>query len=303
VSGPAKLRAGRRSVAISHPDKVLFAAAGIDKLDLARYYAGAAAWMEPYLKDRPIHLRRFPDGIDGEGFVQKTVPDHYPEWIETVELAKREGGSITQIVSPGAAALAFLAGQNAISIHGWLSRADRPDRPDQLIVDLDPTGDDFGEVREAAAIVREVFEAIGLAAFLKTTGSRGLHVQAPLDRSADFDEVRDLAGRIAAVCAARAPDRLTVEVRKSKRRGRLFVDWLRNGYAQTAVLPYSVRARPEAPIATPIAWEKLASTGPREFTVANAAERLGDRPDPWRGMRRRARGIAAVADRLTRLEG
>lgn len=303
MSAPAEVKAGRRAVEISHPDKVLFGENGADKLDLARYYAEAAGWMAPHLKDRPVHLRRFPDGIEGEGFVQKTVPDHYPEWIERVELDKREGGTITQIVSPGPAALAYLAGQNAISIHGWLSRADRPGRPDQLIVDLDPTGEDFGEVREAAAIVRDVLEGVGLPAYLKTSGSRGLHVQTPLDRSAGFDEVRDLAHRIAAVCAARSPDRLTVETRKEKRRGRLFVDWLRNGYAQTAVLPYSVRARPGAPIATPISWEELGETGPRDITVANAVERLRDRDDPWGGMRRRARGLGAAVRKLERLEG
>lgn len=295
----AKVRAGRRRIEISHPDRALFPRAGISKLDLARAYVRLAKLIAPHVRGRALHLRRYPDGIEDEGFVSKSVPAHYPEWIERATLPKREGGEIEQIVGADAPTLAYLAGQNAISVHGWLSRADRPERPDRLIIDLDPTGDDFGEVREAAAIAREVFDEAGLPAFLKLTGSRGVHLVAPLDRSSDFEVARKLARRIADTCARRDPDLLTTETRKKKRRGRLFVDWLRNGYAQTAVVPYSVRARPGAPIAAPIAWEQLGSVGPRQFRLAeDGLERLLEREDPWRGIGRRAHSAERALRRL-----
>lgn len=298
MSEEAKVEAGRRSIEISHPDKVLFEQGGADKRALAGYYAEVAEWMAPHLDERPIHVSAYPDGIDGEDFVRKSVPDHYPEWIERATLAKREGGEITQVVSPGAATLAYLAGQNAIEIHGWLSLLDRPDDPDQLIIDLDPTGEDFGEVREAARITREAFDELELPAYLKLTGSRGVHVVAPLDRSAGFDRVRELARGIAELCASRDQELLTVETRKEKRRGRLFVDWLRNGYAQTAVVPYSVRARPGAPVSMPITWDELGEVGPREYTIETALDRLRGGADPWSDMRSRAHGSETALKRL-----
>jgi bifunctional non-homologous end joining protein LigD len=300
-SEPAEIRAGRRRIEITHPHRELFGKGGIDKLALAEYYLAVAEWILPHLRERPIHVRAYPDGIEGEGFVQKSIPEHYPDWIERATLPKREGGKIEQVVAANAATLAYLAGQDAISLHGWLSLRDRPERPDQIIIDLDPTGDDFEEVREAARIVREVLDELGLPAYLKTTGSRGLHVSTPLDRSATFEEAHELARGIATVAAMIAPDRLTVETRKERRRGRLFVDWLRNSYAQTAVIPYSVRGRPGATVAMPIGWRELRSVGPRDYTVANALRRLERVSDPWEGMRRRARGLAGPGRRLRRL--
>lgn len=294
----ATVEAGRRSIPISHPDKRLLGDEGPSKLELARYYAEAAQWMEPYLRDRAIHVRSYPRGLDGPDFVQKSVPGHYPDWVPRRSLPKRGGGEITQITGPGAASLAYLAGQDAIEIHGWLSRYTRPDYPDRLVLDLDPTSEDFGEVREAAAIAREVFEELALPPYLSVTGSRGVHLTTPLDRGAGFDRARELARGIAERCASRAPNMLTVEVRKDKRRGRLFVDWLRNGYAQTAVVPYSVRARPGGPVAMPIEWSELAEVGPQEFPAGAALERLEEGADPWREMASRSHSVGPALERL-----
>jgi bifunctional non-homologous end joining protein LigD len=300
---PEKLPAGRRTIEISHPSKVVVPGERpLTKIDLARYYAEAGRAIAPYVTDRAIHVRTFPDGIDGDAFVQKSLRKHYPDWISRAILPRHEGGEIEQIVSPSSATLAYLAGQNAVSVHAWLSRVDRPENPDQLIFDLDPSSSDFGQVRSAATIVHDVLAELGLPAFLKVTGSRGLHVLTPLDRAAPFEEVRPLAARIARVCARLAPGELTVEFRKEKRQGRLFVDWLRNGYAQTAVAPLSVRARPGAPVAMPIEWSELASTAPRSWTVRNAPERLAAGIDPWRGLRARAHGIGATRAPLERLD-
>jgi bifunctional non-homologous end joining protein LigD len=294
------LRAGRRSIEVSSPDKVLFGGGGATKGDLAAYYREVAETMLPYVRDRPAHMHRYPDGIGGEDWVQKQVPDYFPDWIRTVRVRKR-GGSVTHVVCADAATLVYLADQATITPHVWLSRAGRIDNPDLMIFDLDPSGDDFAVVRGAARLVRELLDEVGLPSFVKTTGSRGLHLAVPLNRRAGFDEVRALARDLARIAVAWDPERLTIEMRKGKRRGKLFVDWLRNSYAQTYAPPYAVRARPGAPVSTPIDWEELGRVEPRTHTMANVPRRLESRGDPWRGLWRRARGVKDArrnADRL-----
>jgi bifunctional non-homologous end joining protein LigD len=293
----ATLRAGRRSIEVSNPDKVLFPADGITKADLATYYRDVASTILPYVRHRPLHMDRYPDGLDGEHWVQKEVPKHFPDWIETVEVPK-QGGSVTHVVCSNAATLVYLADQGTITPHVWLSRTDRIDKPDLMVFDLDPAGDDFQVVRDAARLVRELLNQIGLPAFLKTTGSRGLHLAVPLDRRAGFDAVRGVARDVARIAAATDPDRLSIEMRKSKRRGRLFVDWLRNGYAQTFAPPYVVRALPGAPVSTPIHWDELRAVDARSYTIPNVAARLSSKGDPWRGLWRRARGLREARRRL-----
>jgi bifunctional non-homologous end joining protein LigD len=294
------VRAGRRRVKISNPDKVLFGDDGITKSDLARYYARVAPAMLPYVRRRPAHMHRFPDGLGGEDWVQKNVPDYFPDWVERVTVPKR-GGHVTHPVIDDAATLVYLAGQGTITPHVWTSRVDRIDHPDLLILDLDPARDEFGQVRDAARLARAAMEEIGLPAFLKTTGSRGLHLVAPLDRSATFEEVKRFGRDMAALIAARDPKRLTIETRKQKRRGRLFIDWLRNRYAQTTVPPYAVRALPGAPVATPIDWDELGRVRPRSYDIESVLRRLDSKGDPWRGMWRRARSLTEPRRKLDRL--
>ena len=293
------VKAGRRSIEIPNPDKVLLDE-GITKVDLAGYYERIAATMLPYVRERPAHMDRYPDGLDGERIVQKNVPGYFPDWIETVRVRKK-GGSVDHPVCSNAATLVYLAGQATVTPHVWLSRVDDLEHPDLLIWDLDPPQDDIGRLRDAARLLRDLLEEINLAPFLKTTGSRGFHLVVPLDRSASFDEARQLARDVSRAAAARDPDRLTVEMRKQKRRGRLFLDWLRNAYAQTAVPPYAVRARPGAPVATPIEWEELGRVESQSFTIANVERRLSDRGDPWRGLWRHARSLGEPRRRLDRL--
>jgi len=294
------VKAGRRTVEISKPEKVLFPDDGITKADLASHYERVAEAMLPHVRERPAHMHRFPEGLGGEGFVHKNVPEHFPDWIETVEVPKKDG-TVTHPVIGDAATLVYLADQATITPHVWLSRVDGLDRPDLMIFDLDPSGEDFGQVREAARSVRELLEEVGLPPYLKTTGSRGVHVVVPLDRSAGFDEVRELARDVARLAASHDPEHLTTETRKDKRRGRLFVDWLRNAYAQTAVPPYAARARPGAPVATPIEWEELGRVESRSYTIGNIGRRLGSKDDPWRGLWGRARSIGGAREKLDRL--
>lgn len=297
---PLELEVGGRAVQVSSPDKVLFPKDGITKADLADYYARVADTMLPHLEGRPISMLRYPDGIQGESFFQKDVPDYFPDWIRRAKVDK-EGGTLEMMIAEEPAALVYLAGQACITPHVWLSRIDRPQRPDRLIFDFDPSGDDFGPVRDGARRMRDLLEELGLAPLVMTTGSRGLHVTVPLDRSADFEPVRTFARGCAELLVARRPDHLTVEHRKAKRGGRVYVDTGRNAYAQTGVAPYAVRALPGAPVATPLDWSELGRAGPRSTTIANLFRRLGRKADPWADIDGRARPLAKAAKRLARI--
>lgn len=260
--------------------------------------------MLPHVQGRPVTLHKFPAGIGGQGFYQKEVGDSVPDWVRTVEVEK-EGGTVTHLVVEEAATLVYLAQQNCITPHIWLSRAEAPRRPDRLVFDLDPSRDDFAAVRTAARRLRDELEDLGLVPFVMTSGSRGLHVVVPLAGKDDVDAVRALAREVAERLVARHPDQLTVEHRKDQRRGRIFVDVLRNGYAQTAVAPYAVRAREEAPVATPLDWSELGDgrLHPRRYRIANLFRRLGRKADPWRGIDRRARGLDRARAALARQAG
>jgi bifunctional non-homologous end joining protein LigD len=298
----ATARFGRYTVELTKLDKVLFPDARITKGEIIDYYREVADRMLPYLQDRPVSMQRFPDGIGGEGFYQKEIPDYFPDWIDRVTVAKA-GGKVTHVVCQNAATLVYLANQACITPHVWLSRRDRLDHPDRMIFDLDPPGDDFASVRGAARTLRELLDGLGLTAYAMTTGGRGLHVVVPLDRSADFNEARGFARDAADLVARRDPERLTTETRKDKRKGRLFVDYLRNAYAQTGVPPYSVRARKGAPVAVPLAWKELGDAKLRgnAYDVRNALRRLSRVDDPWKGMTRRARSLGSPRKKLDRL--
>jgi bifunctional non-homologous end joining protein LigD len=292
----------RPTVEISNREKVLFPRDGITKADLAAYYEEIAGTMLPHVRERAVVMQRFPNGIRHEGFIQKNVPDYFPEWIKTVSV-KKARGSVTHVVIDKPATLVYLADQACITPHVWLSRIDRPDHPDRLIFDLDPSGKTFEPVVAAARALREALETINLVPYLMTTGSRGLHVVVPLDRSADFDAARALARRVAASVVADAPDRFTIEQRKEKRRGRVYLDTMRNAYAQTAVAPYAVRALPGAPVAAPLEWADLSRLGDAQpYTIKTIARRLALKGDPWKDIARRARAIHEAEQRLDALE-
>ena len=284
---------GRRKVEISHPDKLLFERPGITKLELARYYERVADAMLPHVRGRPLALQVFPRGIGERGYYMKSAPDHFPDWVETVTVKKREG-SLRQVVAENAATLVYLASQNVITPHTWLSRADQPRRPDRLIIDFDPSpGAGFASVRAAARDAGERLRDAGLVPFAMVTGSRGIHVVCPLRRGPDFKTVHSYARAIAEEMVEASPRKLTLEYLKANRGERIYVDVNRNAYAQHAVAPYSVRARPKAPVAVPLHWEELSDgkLKPDRWTVANVGDRIDSEGDPWRGMARRARAL------------
>lgn len=244
-------------------------------------------------------LERHPDGIDDQGFVQKEVPDHFPDWIHRAELPK-EGGTVTHVLCDETAALLYLADQGCVTLHRWLSKADRPDHPDRLVVDLDPPGEDFALVRDGALRLHELLEELELPSLPMTTGSRGAHVILPLDRWASFEEARAFARDLAEVLVSRHPDRLTTAARKQARRGRLYLDVQRNAYAQTAVAPYAVRARPGAPVAAPLSWDDLDDPDlhARRWTITDVDGLLKE--NPWADAPR-GRSLTAAVRRLAEL--
>lgn len=292
-----EVRAGRRSIPISHADRVVFPQAKVTKLDLARHYAAVAGVMVPHVRDRPLAVQSFPQGVEGKGFFVKNAAKHFPDWIKTANVPKREGGALRQVLANNAETLVYLAGQNAITPHIWTARADRLEQPDRVVFDLDPAQQRFAEIRAVARDLGDLLRDLGFEPFAMTTGSRGLHVDVAIRRGPTYAEVNAWAREVATGFAASEPERLTTEFRIEKRGGRLFVDAHRNAYAQHAVAPYAVRALPKAPVATPLRWEELSDRrlGPQRWTVKTIQDRLADGGDPWEGIARTAIRLPAAS--------
>lgn len=292
------IRAGRRRVEISRPDKQLFPS-GATKRDLAAYYERVADAMLPHLRDRPLNLERYPDGIEGPRIIQQHASGHFPHWIRRVEVPARKR-PVQHVIAQDTASLVYLAGQACITFHRWLSRSDRLDVPDLLVVDLDPSTDDPQRVRRAALFFGQLLREVELRPWAMTTGSRGYHVAVALRRRAEFDAVRQFARSLAELAAAREPKLFTIEQRKAKRQGKILIDVMRNGYGHTSVVPYAVRPRPGAPVATPLHWEELEDrrTSADRWTMASLPARLDRDGDPWKGMGRSARTLTGPLGRL-----
>jgi bifunctional non-homologous end joining protein LigD len=290
------------TIELSKTEKVLFPEPGLTKGDLIDYYRRIAPTMLPHIEERALSFQRFPDGIETQGFFQKNASDHFPDWIGRARLSK-EDGEVEHVVARDAATLVYLANQACITLHVGLAVVARPRHPDRLVIDLDPSGEEFAKVKQAARWAKDLLEELDLVGFLQTTGSRGLHVWVPLDGSAGFEEVSTFAKSFASTLEQRQPDALTTEQRKANRGDRVFLDVLRNAYGQTAVAPFSVRARPLAPVATPIDWAELdgSQLAPDHYTITNIFRRLGQKHDPWADVAKRARGLGAASARLAEL--
>jgi bifunctional non-homologous end joining protein LigD len=261
---------------------VLFPDDGITKGELIEYYARIAPRMLPHLCDRPLTLERYPNGINTKRFFQKEVSSYFPDWIRRATV-KKVGGSVTHVVCNDTATLVYLANQACITPHIFLSKVDKVDQPDQMVFDLDPQGEDFELVRSTAHAFKQLLDEVGLPAFLKTTGSRGLHIVVPLQRRETYDTVRDFARELAAVVAGQAPKERTLEQLKAQRGTRVFIDTNRNGYAQLVAPAFAVRARKGAPVSLPVSWAELSKKRlrPNGATLRNVFEALEGAPDPW----------------------
>jgi bifunctional non-homologous end joining protein LigD len=273
-------------VKLSNPDKVLFPDDGITKAELAEHYARVASRMVPQCRDRPMNLWRWNKGIAHDVVVQQSLPKGAPDWVARCEVPRRKGGDIVHGMINDADTLRWLAQQNCITPHIWNARCDIRDKPDRIVFDLDPSSeDDFDHIREGALVCADVLRSLGLVPFAKVSGSRGIHIIAPLKRTRTADEVRARAGELAELIAAERPETLTTFWRKEKREGRILVDVARNTYGQTIVAPYAVRALAGAPVAMPVTWDEVAdpSLKPRQFGLRDVEQRLRA-DDPWAEM-------------------
>jgi len=282
------------AVRLTSPDKELWP--GVTKADYAAYLDAVAPALLPHARDRPLSLQRFHGGIGGQGFFQKDAGRGAPAWLRTVTVGKRGGGRVRHPLANDRRTLRWLAQINALTLHVAPVRRDRLERPDRLTIDLDPSVDDFTAVRTSALALGELLRGQGLEPFAMVTGSRGIHVVCPLRRTRPVDDVLAFAAAIAAEVQARDPGTLTTEFHKAQRGERIYLDVARNAPAQTAVAPYSPRARPGAPVATPLRWDELEDPGlrPDGFTLGTVLDRLdGLGGDPWSGFRQAARGLPA----------
>jgi bifunctional non-homologous end joining protein LigD len=293
-------------VRVSHPGKVMFPDDGITKGELVAYYETVAPRMLPLIAGRPVTMERFPGGIGRKGFLQKQAADYFPDWIERVTAPNRRTRQatireeVTYMVCRTPDDLAYIANQNCVTPHVWLSRAPDLFRPDQIVFDLDPATPDRRVLVSAAAGLRGLLGELGLPAFLKSTGSRGLHVVVPLVPAAETDAVQGFSLAVVEALAARDPDNLTTEARIANRGGRLYLDIGRNGYAQHMAAPYALRPLPGAPISAPLDWSELDDFDPRRHTLRTIADRLAE-PDPWAGIAEAAATIDGAAARLSEL--
>jgi bifunctional non-homologous end joining protein LigD len=269
---------------MTRPEKVLFPQDGITKENLADYYQQVAPFMLPFTKNRPLAMLRYPDGITGESFYQKDIPEYFPAWIARHAITNKDGTVTTYVVCQNTKTLLYLAYQACITPHVWLSRIDKLDYPDRMIFDLDPgEKTTFEIIKGTALLIRDSLEKLGIISFAMTTGSRGIHVVVPLRRVHPFEVVHAYAHDLALAFARSDPDQLTADVRKEERRGRLFIDFMRTTYGHLAVVPYAVRALPTAPVATPVTWKEVETKElqARTYTLRNFKRRLDAKGDVW----------------------
>jgi bifunctional non-homologous end joining protein LigD len=288
---------------ITHPDKVLFPEDGITKDELAAYYEAVAPLMLPHLRGRPVTMERYPSGLGRKGFWQKDVSRGFPEWLQRVEVPKKDG-VVRHPLATNTKSLLWMANQNSITLHVWPSRVPRLFHPDLCLFDLDPAGDDPAAARAATLEVRDLLSELGLRSWVKTTGSKGFHVVVPLDGTAGFDAVAAFAHRAGALLVKRQPARLTQEFLKADRAGRVFVDTGRNGWSATFAAAYTVRARAGAPVSAPCTWSEVerGEVHPRSFTLRSMAQRLAAVADLWTDLGASAQSLHEPMERLTAIE-
>lgn len=277
---------------ITHPEKVLFPDDGITKGELAAYYEKLAPVMLPHIVRRPVTMERFPAGIGKKGFVQKDVSKGFPQWLERVEVPKKDGVVHHPLVTD-VESLLWLANQNSITPHVWISRAPAVYYPDICVFDLDPSIENFDMLRAAALALRMLLDELGLPSWIKTSGSKGFHIVVPLDGKSEMGKVEGFAHRVGGLLVSRFPHQLTQEFHKTDRGTRILIDTGRNGWSATHAAVYAVRPKRGAPVSAPCTWEEVAdgSVLPQTFTLRNMAARIESVGDLWADMRRKRKSL------------
>ena len=284
---------------ITHPEKVLFPDDGITKGDLAAYYEAMAPVILPHVRGRPVTMERYPAGIGEKGFWQKDVSKGFPEWLERVEVPKKDG-VVHHPVITDTRSLLWITNQNTVTQHVGTSRIPDLRYPDICVFDLDPSQEDIPAVRAAAIGLRDVLEELTLPSWVKTSGSKGFHIVVPIDGKTHIGLVVRFVNAVGKLFVSRAPDRLTQEFSKADRSGRIYVDTGRNGYSATFAAAYTVRAKAGAPVSAPCTWEEIerGEATPRSFTLRNMPDRIARVGDVWGDMRRRGRSLKRPMEKL-----
>lgn len=289
-------------VRVTHPDKVLYPELGLTKRGLAEYYVEHADWILPHVVDRPLSIVRCPDGVEGHRFFQKHPPAGTPDWLRRVSIREKHGSEEYMVVE-NVQGLVSLVQIGALEIHVWGSRVDKLERPDRLIFDLDPAPDVlWPAVTKSAVEIRDFLAELGLVSFVKTSGGKGLHVTAAIERRHDWSEVEDFCQLLARAVERAAPTRYISNMSKAQRTGKIFVDYLRNQRGQTAIAPYSPRARSGAAVAVPVTWDELKTLrSAQQYSVPDVAKRLARlRKDPWAEFGHERQAITAKMLRILR---
>ena len=288
-----------RTVTITHPEKLMFPDDGITKGDLAAYYEMVAPVMIPHMRNRPVTMERYPQGIKAQSFWQKDVSKGFPAWLERVDAPKKDGVVHHPIVTD-TPSLLWLANQNSITMHVWATRAPNLYHPDVCVFDLDPSRDDPAAVRRGAVILRDLLKELGLPSWIKTTGSKGFHVVVPLDGKADSGVVSSFAHGVGTLLVKLYPAIFTQEFSKADRGGKILIDTGRNGYSATFAAAYTVRAKPGAPVSAPCSWEEIEQNrvDPRSLSLRTMADRLQQVGDLWADLARRKRSLGRPLERL-----
>ena len=287
---------------ITHPEKILFPDDGISKGEMAAYYESVAPLMIDHIRGRPVTMERYPSGIGAKGFMHKDVSRGFPAWLERVEAPKKDG-VVRYAVVTDARSLLWMANQNTITLHVWSSRTPELYHPDLCVFDLDPSIDDQEMLRTAAIALRDLLNELGLTSWVKTSGSKGYHVVVPLDGDAHMGEVSGFAHHVGQLLVKRDPARWTQEFAKVDRGRRILIDTGRNGYGATWAAPYTIRAKPGAPVSAPCTWEEIArgTVHPRSFTLRTMAERIAVSGDLWSDLYERKRSMQRAIAKLRRL--
>ncbi len=272
-----------KEIKLSNIDKVLFPKSGITKGQVIKYYYKISKKMLPYLKDRPIAMQRFPDGINKEGFYQKDISEYFPDWVGHFDIPKKEHGKTKYVIIEKTADLVYLATQAVITVHTFLSRKDKLNYHDKIVFDLDPSKEnDFENVKKAALKLKKFLEKLGIKPLVMATGSRGLHIIIIIKRNANYKEVKEFIEKIAEKFAKENRDLISTEFIKKKREGKIFLDYRRNYESQHAVAPYSIRAGEGAPVAVPLSWKEVnKSLKPDKYNIKNIFKRKNN---PWKNM-------------------
>lgn len=278
----------KQIIEFTHLDKIIFPQDKLTKKDVITYYQKITPFLLPHIKNHLIVMQRFPEGIDQEGFYQKQISDYFPSWIQRKTINLKKGEKQTVLLVNTQDDLAYLANQNVIVFHSWLSSIQHIDNPDKIVFDLDPDNNSLEEIHMIAKTIKQIAKEQNLIPFIMTTGSKSYHIVIPIYPEHPFEKIHEFAKSIAQIVAQLYPTFCTADLAKEQRKNKVFIDYLRNSYGQTSVAPYSLRALPKAPIATPIEWTELSKTSPQKYTIKNIFKRLEKKQDPWKDFAKKA---------------